>query len=163
MNKINALWYKISNLRFWLLFQLNWNVYNLNIFLASFMSQLWYFCFSLLNVSALIMILKPFFFFLIFFTISVKLKWNKIIGHQNIEGQKEEDLELPFLDLSTIASANNNFAINKKLGEGGFGPVYKVNLWCACTKTMTNDRALFYFVYVSNFSNLSTNANFRVF
>ncbi|GMY31588.1 G-type lectin S-receptor-like serine/threonine-protein kinase At4g27290 isoform X6, partial [Fagus crenata] len=46
-------------------------------------------------------------------------------GHQNIEGQKEEDLELPFLDLSTIASAPNNFAINNKLGEGGFGPVYK--------------------------------------
>uniref|UniRef100_A0A2N9G6L0 Expansin-like EG45 domain-containing protein n=1 Tax=Fagus sylvatica TaxID=28930 RepID=A0A2N9G6L0_FAGSY len=45
--------------------------------------------------------------------------------HQNIEGQKEEDLELPFLDLSTIANATNNFAINKKLGEGGFGPVYK--------------------------------------
>jgi hypothetical protein len=29
---------------------------------------------------------------------------------------------------STIASATNNFAINNKLGEGGFGPVYKVNL-----------------------------------
>uniref|UniRef100_A0A2N9HTB4 non-specific serine/threonine protein kinase n=1 Tax=Fagus sylvatica TaxID=28930 RepID=A0A2N9HTB4_FAGSY len=28
-------------------------------------------------------------------------------------------------DLSTIASATNNFAINNKLGEGGFGPVYK--------------------------------------
>ena len=56
----------------------------------------------------------------------VKLEWNGIIGHQNNEGQKEEDLELPFLDLSTIASATNNFAINNKLGEGGFGPVYKV-------------------------------------
>ena len=71
---------------------------------------------------------KTWTFFLNFFTISVKLKWNKIIGHQNIEGQDEEDLELPFLDLSTIASATNNFAINNKLGEGGFGPVYKVNL-----------------------------------
>ena len=52
---------------------------------------------------------------------------NGIIGHQNNEGQKE-DLELPFLDLSTIADATDNFAINNKLGEGGFGPVYKVNL-----------------------------------
>uniref|UniRef100_A0A2N9H1C2 non-specific serine/threonine protein kinase n=1 Tax=Fagus sylvatica TaxID=28930 RepID=A0A2N9H1C2_FAGSY len=49
---------------------------------------------------------------------------NGIIGHQNNEGQKE-DLELPFLDLSTIADATDNFAINNKLGEGGFGPVYK--------------------------------------
>ena len=72
--------------------------------------------------------MNSFMFFLNFFTISVKLKWNKIIGHQNIEGQMEEDLELPFLDLSTIASATNNFAINKQLGEGGFGPIYKVNL-----------------------------------
>ena len=72
--------------------------------------------------------MNSFMFFLNFFTISVKLKWNKIIGHQNIEGQMEEDLELPFLDLSTIASATNNFAINKQLGEGGFRPIYKVNL-----------------------------------
>uniref|UniRef100_A0A2N9FCL3 non-specific serine/threonine protein kinase n=2 Tax=Fagus sylvatica TaxID=28930 RepID=A0A2N9FCL3_FAGSY len=28
-------------------------------------------------------------------------------------------------DLSTIASATDNFAMNNKLGEGGFGPVYK--------------------------------------
>ena len=58
----------------------------------------------------------------------IKIEWIEIIGHQNNKGQKEEDLELPFLDLSTIASATNNFAINNKLGEGGFGPVYKVNL-----------------------------------
>uniref|UniRef100_A0A2N9FA80 Receptor-like serine/threonine-protein kinase n=1 Tax=Fagus sylvatica TaxID=28930 RepID=A0A2N9FA80_FAGSY len=45
-------------------------------------------------------------------------------GHQNNEGQME-DLELPFLDLSTIAGATDNFAINNKLGEGGFGSVYK--------------------------------------
>ncbi|MED6111860.1 hypothetical protein PIB30_056219 [Stylosanthes scabra] len=38
---------------------------------------------------------------------------------------KEEDLELPLFDLSTIAGATNNFTINNKLGEGGFGPVYK--------------------------------------
>jgi hypothetical protein len=39
---------------------------------------------------------------------------------------KWKDLELPFLDLSTIAGATDNFAINKKLGEGGFESVYKV-------------------------------------
>lgn len=32
---------------------------------------------------------------------------------------------LPF-SLSMIAKATNNFSPNNKLGEGGFGPVYKV-------------------------------------
>ncbi|PQQ09862.1 G-type lectin S-receptor-like serine/threonine-protein kinase SD1-1 [Prunus yedoensis var. nudiflora] len=46
---------------------------------------------------------------------------------QNYEGQKE-DLEVPLFSLSTIATATNNFSFNKKLGEGGFGPVYKGRL-----------------------------------
>ncbi|XP_061368994.1 G-type lectin S-receptor-like serine/threonine-protein kinase At4g27290 [Gastrolobium bilobum] len=40
----------------------------------------------------------------------------------------EDDLDLPLLDLSTIASATNNFSVNNKIGEGGFGPVYKGRL-----------------------------------
>lgn len=39
-----------------------------------------------------------------------------------------EDLELPIFDLGTIAAATDGFSINNKLGEGGFGPVYKVAL-----------------------------------
>ena len=46
---------------------------------------------------------------------------------QNIEGQSE-DLELPFFSLATIAITTNNFSSTNKLGEGGFGLVYKVNL-----------------------------------
>ncbi|ONI12987.1 hypothetical protein PRUPE_4G196000 [Prunus persica] len=42
-------------------------------------------------------------------------------------GQKE-DLEVPLFSLSTIATATDNFSFNKKLGEGGFGPVYKGRL-----------------------------------
>jgi hypothetical protein len=57
--------------------------------------------------------------------VSEKAKNDVIIG-QNIEGQKE-DLELPLFDLSTITNATNNFSSNNKLGEGGFGPVYKVS------------------------------------
>ncbi|KAK7405361.1 hypothetical protein VNO78_06610 [Psophocarpus tetragonolobus] len=38
---------------------------------------------------------------------------------------KQEDLELPFFYLVTIVDATNNFSIENKLGEGGFGPVYK--------------------------------------
>ncbi|BBH01871.1 protein serine/threonine kinase [Prunus dulcis] len=39
-----------------------------------------------------------------------------------------EDLELPLFDFDTIATATNNFSHTNKLGEGGFGPVYKANL-----------------------------------
>ncbi|KAF7822807.1 G-type lectin S-receptor-like serine/threonine-protein kinase [Senna tora] len=35
------------------------------------------------------------------------------------------DLELPFYELATIASATNDFSSDNKLGEGGFGPVYR--------------------------------------
>lgn len=38
----------------------------------------------------------------------------------------DDDLELPIFDLGTIAAATDGFSINNKLGEGGFGPVYKV-------------------------------------
>jgi len=44
------------------------------------------------------------------------------------------DLELPLFELATIANATDNFSINNKLGEGGFGLVYKVNLKLASQK-----------------------------
>lgn len=47
----------------------------------------------------------------------------------NSECQKE-DLELPVFDLGTVAIATNNFSEENKLGEGGFGPVYKVTKQC---------------------------------
>ncbi|KAB1215266.1 hypothetical protein CJ030_MR4G027353 [Morella rubra] len=43
---------------------------------------------------------------------------------QGRDGQ-EEDMELPILNLSTIARATDGFSFKNKLGEGGFGPVYK--------------------------------------
>ncbi|XP_061994868.1 G-type lectin S-receptor-like serine/threonine-protein kinase RKS1 [Rosa rugosa] len=46
----------------------------------------------------------------------------------NIEEQKDEDLELPLFDLSTIETATNKFSINNKLGEGGFESVYEGTL-----------------------------------
>ena len=52
---------------------------------------------------------------------------NNVMIDQNIEGQRE-DQELPLFNLATIVAATNNFSSNNKLGEGGFGPVYKVTL-----------------------------------
>ncbi|XAR56617.1 Non-specific serine/threonine protein kinase [Bertholletia excelsa] len=43
------------------------------------------------------------------------------------QGQNE-DLELPLFDFHTIAKSTNDFSVNNKLGEGGFGPVYKGRL-----------------------------------
>ena len=50
-------------------------------------------------------------------------------GGENNEGQ--EHLELPLFDLDTLLNATNNFSSDSKLGEGGFGPVYKVRLYFA--------------------------------
>ncbi|KAF4392703.1 hypothetical protein G4B88_029442 [Cannabis sativa] len=41
---------------------------------------------------------------------------------------QEEDMELPQYDLLTIITATDNFSENNKLGEGGFGSVYKGKL-----------------------------------
>ncbi|KAL4368183.1 hypothetical protein GQ457_05G029850 [Hibiscus cannabinus] len=45
-------------------------------------------------------------------------------------GEKEIDEstvngDLPYFDMSTIAAATDNFSSDNKLGQGGFGPVYK--------------------------------------
>ncbi|KAA8523800.1 hypothetical protein F0562_010223 [Nyssa sinensis] len=45
---------------------------------------------------------------------------------------KKEDLELPLFDYATIADATENFSVSNKLGEGGFGPVYKVKILTNC-------------------------------
>lgn len=38
----------------------------------------------------------------------------------------DEELELPVFEFSTLVKATDNFAMKNKLGEGGFGLVYKV-------------------------------------
>ena len=44
---------------------------------------------------------------------------------ESIERQLK-DVDVPLFDLLTIATATNNFLLNNKIGQGGFGPVYKV-------------------------------------
>lgn len=42
--------------------------------------------------------------------------------------ESQEELELPMYDLSTVLKATEDFSVSNKLGEGGFGPVYKVKI-----------------------------------
>ncbi|XP_057790518.1 G-type lectin S-receptor-like serine/threonine-protein kinase At4g27290 isoform X1 [Salvia miltiorrhiza] len=56
----------------------------------------------------------------------------KKLKHQQQETDKlrksdetHEELELPMFELSTMSKATDGFSLNNKLGEGGFGPVFK--------------------------------------
>lgn len=52
----------------------------------------------------------------------------EIRGTSNIEIRRRNDQDLPLFSFSSIESATNYFAGANKLGEGGFGPVYKASL-----------------------------------
>jgi hypothetical protein len=44
----------------------------------------------------------------------------------NSDGKKGHDLQI--FSFASIVAATDNFSIENKLGQGGFGPVYKVRL-----------------------------------
>ncbi|KAK7405110.1 hypothetical protein VNO78_06306 [Psophocarpus tetragonolobus] len=46
---------------------------------------------------------------------------------ENIKRQLK-DLDVPLFDLATITAATDSFSLNNKIGQGGFGPVYKGKL-----------------------------------
>lgn len=51
-------------------------------------------------------------------------------GPAQSEHEKSEEgknCELPLFAFETLATATDNFSISNKLGEGGFGHVYKVH------------------------------------
>ncbi|KAA8523799.1 hypothetical protein F0562_010222 [Nyssa sinensis] len=56
------------------------------------------------------------------------LTWCMIWKKRTKRGQEtdKEDIELPFFDMVTIAAATKNLSCTNMIGEGGFGPVYKV-------------------------------------
>lgn len=43
------------------------------------------------------------------------------------EQMEENEMELAVFDLAAISVATDNFLPRNKLGQGGFGPVYKVS------------------------------------
>ncbi|MCD7459124.1 hypothetical protein HAX54_040163 [Datura stramonium] len=50
---------------------------------------------------------------------------------------KDDELDLPLFDFETISHATNNFSLSNKLGEGGFGPVYKVTMLTATLSVLS--------------------------
>ncbi|KAJ8763606.1 hypothetical protein K2173_003078 [Erythroxylum novogranatense] len=49
-------------------------------------------------------------------------------GENDNSERRKEDMELPIFNMTTITDATDKFSIENKLGEGGFGPVYKGTL-----------------------------------
>ena len=79
-----------------------------------------------------------------------KKEYNVMID-QSIEGQSK-DMEVLFFTLATIVIATNNFSSYNKLGEGGFGLVYKVTLQQAFLKITKNKKAI---LTVFNFNKIN--------
>ncbi len=70
------------------------------------------------------------FFIFIWHLLHILLKLNSsiyIIKNFHFIGKRtKEDLDMPLFDFVTIVRSTNNFSCTNKIGEGGFGPVYKV-------------------------------------
>ncbi|KAK3420154.1 hypothetical protein EUGRSUZ_G00951 [Eucalyptus grandis] len=57
--------------------------------------------------------------------VSTMLSAMLLLGIMVVFMNHGEDLDLPMFDVTTIVNATNNFSEDNKLGEGGFGAVYK--------------------------------------
>ena len=51
-----------------------------------------------------------------------------LIDSGDFREEGETDIDLPFFDLESILVATDSFSDSNKLGQGGYGPVYKVIL-----------------------------------
>ncbi|KAL4311263.1 hypothetical protein GQ457_01G005320 [Hibiscus cannabinus] len=61
-------------------------------------------------------------------TLKDKVEDKNVYDNENENKDENEDMELAVFAFGTIAQATDTFSSNNKLGEGGFGPVYKGTL-----------------------------------
>lgn len=61
----------------------------------------------------------------------VEVKWSTSELEKMLQGDEHgvKLEELPIFNFETLSSATQNFSLSHKLGQGGFGPVYKVYLF----------------------------------
>ncbi|XP_020696492.1 receptor-like serine/threonine-protein kinase SD1-7 isoform X1 [Dendrobium catenatum] len=59
---------------------------------------------------------------------ALRKKRKQGVGDGYVKESRGKEMELPLFDMSAIEIATNNFSDGHKLGEGGFGPVYKGHL-----------------------------------
>ncbi|KAK8579179.1 hypothetical protein V6N12_069508 [Hibiscus sabdariffa] len=61
---------------------------------------------------------------------SITTSSREFSGSENSGKQKRKDSACPLFNFASVSAATNNFSLENKLGEGGFGPVYKAwELW----------------------------------
>lgn len=70
------------------------------------------------------------------------------IDEEYIMESQDDDTELTSFSLTTILKSTNDFANDKKLGQGGFGPVYKVRLSTATSSSFYSHKRLIDFIFV---------------
>lgn len=81
------------------------------------------------HVVAVVIPLGLAFIILSCFGIYLLMKKKKpVVGESYVKEGRGQEMELPLFDMSAIENATNNFSYENKLGEGGFGPVYKGSL-----------------------------------
>ncbi|XP_039167307.1 G-type lectin S-receptor-like serine/threonine-protein kinase At1g11410 [Eucalyptus grandis] len=52
--------------------------------------------------------------------------FNEIPGLEVLDSKGRRKIDIPVFDFETVAAATSNFSFANKLGQGGFGSVYKV-------------------------------------
>ncbi|XP_076919269.1 G-type lectin S-receptor-like serine/threonine-protein kinase At4g27290 [Bidens hawaiensis] len=79
------------------------------------------------NAATRVRVIVPVAFLVLVILVSICLfyRYHRKKEHRQGTQSDDEDLELPLYGLSAILKATNNFSLSNKLGEGGFGPVYK--------------------------------------